>query len=791
MGKPLIIVESPAKIKTLKNFLEGKFSLEASMGHVRDLPKSKFGVDIEHGFEPTYVALADRKKQIDKLKAAAKGADEVYLATDPDREGEAIAWHLQEALGLKQPKRIEFNEITKTAVESALAHPRVIDMDRVNAQQARRVLDRLVGYKLSPLLWSKLGNKTLSAGRVQSVALRLVVDREREIRAFVPEEYWSIVAKLTPETKRHPFEAYLRSKGEDPVELKNEEQATKVLADLEGAQYRVKSVKKAPRKRSPAPPFITSTLQQEASRKCGFSAKQTMRVAQELYEGIELGAQGSVGLITYMRTDSTRVADEAKQGAAALIRQRFGPEYLSKSERKGKAGGRVQDAHEAIRPTDPGRTPEVVKGFLSPNQFKLYDLIWRRFIASQMADAISELTTVDISAGEYTFRATGSVLTFAGFQAVYIEGTDNGDDKEGEAPLPSLSEKDLLELLDLVSAQHFTQPPPRFTEATLVRALEQNGIGRPSTYATILSVIVDRGYVLLERKVFSPTELGEVVCDFLVGAFPDTFDVKFTAKMEGDLDRIADKGEDWVKVVRHFYDPMENRLAHQNGEESKDIVSDKVCPNCGKPMVVKSNKRGAFLGCSGYPDCKTTMPVSGEARPEPKVTDKLCPNCGRPMVIKTSRRGEFYACSGYPECKTALSMEGEERPADKPTDKLCPNCASPMVIKMGRMGEFLACTGYPKCKTALPLETSDIPCPKCGEGQMHERRSKRGKVFWGCSRYPKCKTATWDKPTGEKCPVCGDALVEKEGKAGMQVKCQSKTCDYSRSAEPEAVGAGR
>lgn len=789
MGKPLIIVESPAKIKTLKNFLEGNFALEASMGHVRDLPKSKFGVDIEHDFEPTYVNLSDRKKHIDKLKAAAKGADMVYLATDPDREGEAIAWHLQEALNLKDPKRIEFNEITRSAVERALAHPRTIDMDRVNAQQARRVLDRLVGYKLSPLLWSKLGNKTLSAGRVQSVALRLIVEREREIRVFNPEEYWSITAKLTPDGKDYPFEAYLKAKGEEAVELKTQDQCDAILEHLQGAKYVVKSVKKSPRKRSPAAPFITSTMQQEASRKCGFTAKQTMRTAQELYEGIEVGAEGSVGLITYMRTDSTRIADEAKVAAEQLIRARFGEDYLTKTERKGKAGGRVQDAHEAIRPTDPGRSPENVKAYLSASQFKLYELIWRRFIASQMADSLSEVTSVDISAGDYIFRASGSVLTFPGFQAVYIEGTD--DEKSGEeAPLPALNAEDLLDLLDLHSDQHFTQPPPRYTEATLVKTLEQNGIGRPSTYATILSVIVDRGYTLLEKKVFSPTDLGEVVADYLVQTFPETFDVQFTAKMEDDLDKIADKSEDWVQVVRHFYGPLEKNLGDAD-QKGKDLVSDKICPDCGKPMVIKSNKRGAFLGCSGYPDCKKTLPISGE-REEDKVSDKVCPNCGKPMLIKNSRRGEFLACSGYPECKTALSMDGEEKPADKPTDKTCPNCGSPMVIRNGRMGEFLACTGYPKCKTAMPLEESTIPCPICGEGRMHERKSRKGKVFWGCSRYPACKCATWDKPTGDKCPTCGDAIVEKTTKTGsLLVKCQSKTCDYvasEREAEPEAVG---
>ncbi len=785
MGKPLIIVESPAKTKTLKNLLGGKYELEASYGHVRDLPKKEFGVDLEHDFHPTYVPLTDRKNHIKRLKDATKKADEVYIATDPDREGEAIAWHLQEALNLKDPKRIEFNEITESAVKRALEHPRVIDMDRVNAQQARRVVDRIVGYKLSPLLWKKLGNKQLSAGRVQSVAVRLIVEREREIRAFAAEEYWSITAKLTPEDKVQPFEADLRSKGEKKLEITNQEQADGILGELQGAKYIVKSIKRNQRKRSPAPPFITSTMQQEASRKIGFGAKMTMQTAQKLYEGIELGGAGSVGLITYMRTDSTRIADEAKTAAEQLIRSRFGADYVG-SGRKAKAGKRVQDAHEAVRPTDPHRTPDAVKSFLSPQQFKLYDLIWKRFIASQMADSLSDVTTVDISANDYIFRATGSVPTFAGFTAVYTEGKDTMEVEDDEnPPLPLLNENDPLRLLDLHPDQHFTQPPPRYTEATLVKALEQNGIGRPSTYATILSVVVDRGYTTLEKKVFSPTPLGEVVSDYLVETFPDTFDIQFTAKMEDDLDQIAEEGRDWVAVVSGFYGPLEVRLSGASNGEQKDIVSDKICPNCGKPMVVKSSKRGAFLGCSGYPECKTIISLD---RPADKETDKMCPNCGKPMVIKTGRRGEFLACTGYPECKTAMSVDGKIMPEDKPTDKVCPNCGKPMVIKTGRNGEFLACTGYPKCKTALPLVTSDIPCPTCGEGRMVEKKSKKGKTFWSCSRYPACKTATWDKPTGEKCPTCGDAMVLSNTKThGERVKCQSKTCNFVQSDEPDKV----
>jgi DNA topoisomerase-1 len=793
MAKPLIIVESPAKTRTLRNLLGPQYTFGASMGHVRDLPKRDMGLDIESGFTPKYQVLSDRREHLKKLKGQVAHAGTVYIATDPDREGEAIAWHLQQALELEDPHRIEFNEITRSAVQRALEQPRKIDMDRVYAQQARRVLDRLVGYKISPVLWKQLGNKSLSAGRVQTVALRLVVEREREIRAFVPEEYWTITAKLTPEGEEHPFEAELKSKGDEPVEMKNQEQADAVMQDLQGVDYVVRQVKKGKRKRGPAPPFITSTLQQEASRKLGLGAKRTMQIAQALYEGIELGEAGAVGLITYMRTDSTRIADEAKEEAAGVIRERYGESYLG-GPRKARAKKKgVQDAHEAIRPTSPARSPEQVSQYLDADQKRLYDLIWRRFIASQMADCLSDVTTVDIDAGPYVFRATGSVVTFKGFTAVYTEGKDEGESGEADRPpLPELHKGDPLRLLDLHSDQHFTQPPPRYTEATLVRALEQNGIGRPSTYAQILSVIVERGYTKLERKVFFPTPLGEAVSDFLVAAFPTTFEVSFTAHMETDLDRVEENRADWVEVVREFYGPLEGLL--EKAMQIKGLESGKTCPNCGRPMVVKSGRSGEFLGCSGFPECRTTMPLDGKERPPDRPSDKTCPTCGKPMVVKTGRSGEFLGCSGFPECRTTMPLDGQsERAPERETGEKCPKCGRPMVVRRGRRGEFLACTGYPKCKTTRPLTGgTGIPCPVCGKGEMVERRSKRGRIFWGCSRYPECKAATWDKPTGEKCPECGEPLVEKVSKDGeVRVACQNRSCGYVKpgGGVDEAVGA--
>ncbi|GIV07406.1 MAG: DNA topoisomerase 1 [Fimbriimonadales bacterium] len=701
--KPVIIVESPAKTRTLAKILGNAYTIEASMGHVRDLPKSKLGVDVSNDFEPTYAPLPDRRDTLKRLQTVTQGAPMVYLATDPDREGEAIAWHIQQALNLQNAQRIEFNEITATAVQRALQNPRLIDLHRVNAQQARRVLDRLVGYEVSPLLWRKTrgGRKPLSAGRVQTVAVRLIVEREREIRAFVPEEYWKITATLTPKKEHFPFEAELRAKGDAKLELKTEADAQAVLNDLQGATYIVESVAKRQRKRTPPPPFITSTLQQEAARKLGYSAKRTMQIAQQLYEGVDLGDEGSVGLITYMRTDSVRLSNEALQMAREFIQANYAPNYLPDKPRQYKTRGGAQDAHEAIRPTDVNRTPEAVRPYLTPEQYRLYELIWKRFVASQMADAQLEITSVNIRAKEYLFRASGTVVLFDGFLSLYKEGKDTQErDEEELPPLPPLQQGELLDLIKLTPSQHFTQPPPRYTEATLVKAMEQNGIGRPSTYATILSTIQERGYVTLENRAFKPTPLGEVVTDYLVKYFPDLFDVPFTARMEAELDEVEEGKADWVQVVRDFYQPFQQKVS----------------------VAMQSDDRVQI-----------------------------------PIVE---------------------------------TERACPTCGATMVLRSGRYGEFLACSRYPDCKTTLPAGATGIVCPLCQTGEIVQRKSKKGRVFYACSNR-ECKLLTWDKPTGEICPECNAPLVEKTSKraATRQIVCSNAECNYKRDEPLEAEAA--
>jgi DNA topoisomerase-1 len=671
MAKKLIIVESPAKTKTLKGFLGADYQVEASMGHVRDLPEKKLSIDIENDFAPTYQIIPERKDVVAKLKAAAKGADEVYLASDPDREGEAISWHLKEALGLKDPKRIQFNEITKTAVLAALQNYRTIDMDRVNAQQARRELDRIVGYKISPLLWRKV-KKGLSAGRVQSVAVRLIADREREILAFNPVEYWTIGATLTPDTVKNKFDANLTERDNKKIEIPDQATSDKILSDLDGAEYRVKKVKKSEKRRNPSAPFITSTLQQEASRKLGFSAKRTMMVAQQLYEGLEVAGEGHVGLITYMRTDSTRIADEAQQSARAYIVTEYGAAYAPAQTKQYKKGGSAQDAHEAIRPTSVERVPDQIAKLLTAEQAKLYKLIWQRFLASQMAPAVFDVVTVDISARNYTFRATGSTVKFDGFLRVYREGKDdpNQVDDEDKQPLPALTDEQLLKLIQILPKQHFTEPPPRYTEATLVKALEEKGIGRPSTYAAIMSTIIDRKYVELEQKKFKPTELGSTVNDLLVKHFPSVLDIAFTAEMETKLDGVAEGKEDWVAMMRSFYGPFAESLEKAGEEMEKVKIEPKLagidCPKCGKPMVVRSSRFGEFVGCSDYPECKTIV------RPEAEKIDIPCPKCGGEIVQKRSRKGAiFYGCKEYPKCDFVAW--------GKPTGQDCPTCGSPVM----------------------------------------------------------------------------------------------------------------
>lgn len=702
MPKSLIIVESPAKTKTLKNFLGSDYVIEASMGHVRDLPKNRLGVKIDDGFQPQYVSIPERRDILKKLKEAAGKVDVVFLASDPDREGEAIAWHVRECLKLKNSRRIQFNEITKSAVLDALANSHDIDMRLVNAQQARRVLDRLVGYKLSPLLWRKI-KKNLSAGRVQSVAVRLICDREREITAFVPVEYWHIIASLTPKPKEHVFEAKLILDAGEKLEIHNQQESDALLKALEGAEYRVAKVKKSEKRRNPAPPFITSTLQQEASRKLGFTARRTMMFAQRLYEGIDLGGEGSVGLITYMRTDSTRVAKEAQDAARDYIKANYGPDYVPAQARQVTRKG-AQDAHEAIRPTHIDRHPDQIKQYLSPEQYKLYRLIWQRFVASQMAPAVYDVVTIDIAANRFTFRATGSTVKFPGFIKVYTEGKDEEKITADEdmPPLPEMSEGEVLDLRKLVPEQHFTEPPPRYTEATLVRTLEEKGIGRPSTYASIISTIQDRKYVELKEKKFHPAELGFIVTDQLVKHFPEIMDISFTAGVETRLDNVEEGELDWVQLLRDFYGPFEKEL------EAAVEQMEKV-------------------------------------KVEPKVSDQVCPNCGKPMLIREGRFGEFLGCSGYPECKTTM----------------------PITKKV------------------------DVKCPVCGEGDVAEKRSRKGKIFYGCTRYPECTFTTWDKPISRHCPKCNGLLGERRFKGRLTgYRCTNKECDYQETGGKRKAEGG-
>jgi DNA topoisomerase-1 len=701
MKDKLVIVESPAKAKTLGKILGKGYSLKASLGHIRDLPKSQIGVDIENGFLPKYVIPTDKKKLVTELKAAVKDASAVFLATDPDREGEAISWHLAEVIDNHDKKipyrRVVFHEITAEAIQEAFKNPRDIDMQMVDAQQARRVLDRLVGYKISPLLWKKV-KRGLSAGRVQSVAVRIVVEREREIQAFVPVEYWSIDAELinsTETTKKSVFKAGLVGLlNGDKIEIHNNVEAENLKTYLEKSQYDVHKVTTKKVNRSPAPPFITSTLQQEAWRQLHFSASRTMMLAQQLYEGLPVGDEGSIGLITYMRTDSTNIASSALTETREYIKEKFGNNYLPAKPRVfSKVAKNAQEAHEAIRPTRIHREPEMIKEYLDNAQYKLYNLIWKRMVASQMENAVFENLSVEIKAKcpdpivSYLFRTSSTKIDFPGFTTLYIEGKDEEDNQEDkEAPLPKLVKGDLLKLLKLLDEQHFTQPPARFTEATLVKMLEQKGIGRPSTYAPILSTIQDREYVTKTKGVFQPTELGFVVNDMLVQSFPELMNIEFTARMELELDEIAQDKKNWVSVIKEFYSPMEKDLlkANEQVERVKLTVelTDEVCPKCGKPMAVKSGRFGKFLACTGYPDCKSTKPFQVK-------TGAKCPECGKDLLQRMSKkRKRFYGCSGYPECKFATFMQ----PAPKP----CPDCGGLMTIQKNKIARCTKCTHQEK-----------------------------------------------------------------------------------------------
>ncbi len=807
MAKALVVVESPAKAKTINKYLGRDFKVIASMGHVRDLPKSKLGVDVEAGFRPEYVVLPDRQKVIKDLKDAAKAADQVFVATDPDREGEAIGWHLAEELGgtKKKIRRLMFNEITKKAILEAMNHPGDIDMRMVDAQQARRVLDRLVGYKISPILWDKV-RRGLSAGRVQSVALKLICDREHEIEAFVAEEFWHITARLAG-AEPPEFDARLVRKGEAAVKVSREAEAKAILDDLSRASFVVSSVATKERRRHAVPPFITSKLQQ-ASR---FPVKKTMMVAQQLYEGIQLpDEEAPIGLITYMRTDSVRVAEQALDEVRAHVRSAFGDAYVPEQPNRYKVKSTAQDAHEAIRPTSM-RTPESVRAYLTPDQFYLYRLIWNRFVASQMAPAVFDDTTVDISAGEYVFRAKGSVPRFAGWLAVY-QGTGEAEESERtERPaakpagadadeettsgvLPALSEGQTLDVRAITPEQKFTQPPPRYNEGSLVKALEENGIGRPSTYASIIGVLQARDYVNKVEGRFRPTILGRRLVDRLLHpVFDDILDVEYTARMEDQLDNIEKGKADYEDTLSNFYKSFQKDLKRA----AKEMPSFKegqptgiTCDKCGQgQMVEKAGKFGIFLACSRYPDCDNTKELEPAEAPAEDL-EETCENCGRPMVLKRGRFGMFLACTGYPECKTTRKIISTKQgmAAAKPDqilDEKCPNCGRNLVLKQGRFGEFTACTGYPECKYVKQKSTG-VACPKDG-GDIVERKSRRGKVFYGCANYPKCDFTLWNKPVPEPCPKCGWAfLTEKITKRhGRQLICANEACDYVRSAELE------
>ena len=764
-GKRLVVVESPAKARTVGQILGNKYLVTASMGHVRDLPKSTLGVDTEQDFSPKYLTMKDKRDLVKELKEAGANASDIFLATDPDREGEAISWHLQAAAGWdkfeKPPKRVVFHEITKQAVEEAFEHPREIDMQLVNAQQARRILDRLVGYEISPLLWLKV-KLGLSAGRVQSAALRMIVERERQITAFVPQEWWSLEAELRRDTDSNIpsnlFTATLHSrKGSRKLTVSDEATARSLEAELQGAAYSVDTVEKKPRRQRPAPPFITSTLQQDAGRKLRFTAQRTMAVAQQLYEGLNVGSDGSVGLITYMRTDSVNVADTAVRETRDYIRQRFGKEYTPDKPRSYRTRSKnAQEAHEAIRPTSVGRTPQAMAAFLDRDQLRLYTLIWERMVASQMSDAMLEATTVDIDArcvapsdSVFRFRATGSVLKFPGFRAVYLEGRDDSADG-GENALPELAAGDGLANQKLEANQHFTQPPPRFTEATLIREMEEKGIGRPSTYAPTIATLVEREYVEREQRRLSPTKLGCTVTDLLTERFADVMAPEFTAKMEEDLDSVAQGEQEWVPMLRDFYGPF-----HQ----AVNLAEQAFTPSCEK--------------------------------------------CGEPMTMMMGRFGRFLACSAYPACQNTRNMrDNVERPADEPTDEVCEKCERPMVIKTGRYGRFLACTGYNAdenpCDNRRNIVTkSDVPCPKCGGDLVQRRARKSGRPFWGCASYPACEFLVNAEPLSAPCPDCGGMLIAAARGRARCTDCKWKgdpptaeSTDATPATAPELVGAG-
>jgi DNA topoisomerase-1 len=825
MAKNLVIVESPAKAKTINKYLGKDYVVKASIGHIKDLPSKGLGVDVEHNFEPTYEIIPDSKKRNNKrivaeLKKAAKEAEAIYLAADPDREGEAICQHLKEEIVPKRPAkpafRVMFNEITKRAVNEAFENPKQIDENLVDAQQARRVLDRLVGYKVSPLLCRTIGGR-LSAGRVQSVALRMVVEREREIEQFVKTEYWTIAANLS--AKLPPaFDARLFKVGEQTVKtggfdqdlkkteilIQDQTQADGFVAEAQQQSFVVSDVTTKERKRNPVPPFITSKLQQEASRKLGFAVKKTMMVAQKLYEGVELGDEGSVGLITYMRTDSTRVSDAALSEVRDYIDRQYGNNYLPEKAVHYRSKKDAQDAHEAIRPSEVARTPESLARFLKPDELKLYRLIWQRFVASQMTAAIFDQTTIDIQAGRLVFRATGSVQKFDGFLKIYQEGRDEKaeDDDEAERSLPLVEQGESLKLNSITPEQHFTEPPPRYTEATLVKALEEKGIGRPSTYAAIMSTIQEREYVEKIQSRFHPTALGKTVNDLLIeGGFDDLFNETYTARMEEELDEIEDGKLEWTKALREFYTKFEGDLKefqrYIKDIKEKSVPTEEVCLRCNTPgMVQKWGRFGPYLKCLNCEATRDAEPPPGSdgagatteaASNNGETEPETCELCGKPMQLKRGRFGPFLGCTGYPECRNIrkIGKTGVAAPAPVPLDEKCPVDDAQLVKRFGRYGEFISCSNYPKCKY-IKQETVGVSCPRPGcKGEIVVKKSKRGKAFYGCSEYPNCNIVYWDKPVSDTCPQCNAPfLLEKTTKKqGTFRYCANEECGY-KSNQP-------
>jgi DNA topoisomerase-1 len=809
MAKNLVIVESPAKAKTINKFIGKDYIVKASVGHVRDLPKSELGVD-EETFEPKYEVLEGKEKVVSELKAAAKKADHIYIASDPDREGEAIGWHVMSLLGKDAVKvrRVLFHEITKNAVRKAIENPTDIDINKVNAQQARRVLDRLVGYKLSPLLWDKV-RRGLSAGRVQSVAMKMIVDREDDIKAFVPEEYWTFGAKLDA-GKPPQFVAKLTKIEGKKAEVANETVARAVEGSLKGGEFRVEKIARKEKKQSPAPPFITSTLQRTAYNRFKYPVKRTMQIAQKLYEGKELGSFGHVGLITYMRTDSVRISDDAIGEVRQYISMKYGADILPEKPNfyRVKKAAQAQEAHEAIRPTSLEYDPEAIKDHLSREEYNLYKLIWDRFVGSQMMPALFDVTDVDVANGPYTLRASGEVQKFAGFLAIFQDNSlpedDDEESPENQKALPAMNEGDRLELINLETRQNFTQPPPRYTEATLVKALEENGIGRPSTYGQILTTIQARDYTYKHDGKFHPTQLGSLVTKMLKQSFGDIIDEGYTAEMEGKLDQIEEGNVDWKQAISDFSVKFNVDLTRAGKEMTEvkraGVETDEKCENCGSPMVIKFGRFGEFLACTNYPECKTTkeMAKGDAAATEASGEAVICDKCGKPMQLKRSRFGQFYACTGYPDCKQTKDPRLMKVVLPSEPQPPCENCGKEMVLKSGRYGPFFSCSGYPDCKTirkigggtSTPPKPTGVQCPTCKEGELVERRSRRG-VFFSCSRYPKCDFALNNRPVPRACPKCGAAyLMEKETKREGHIElCNNPECGYRAPISPETAAS--